>query len=347
MSLRLGFVLCVLIYITAFAAAPHNPAPSIRSLSTKAGPTDNQPPGGLGIPTSGTVPFVFEGNRIYAELAVVRPDGTLRKSLAFVDLGSPSASISLALSKELRLAPQRPLIFQVGGMAVSVDAGTVASDPSLPYTVDNSRHVELVLPAGVMRKYQVVIDYAQRRLTFALPGTLHPEGIPIPIHANPQTCLIAVDSKIDGKSYPITIDCGSAYTWLKKSAAREWLDKHPEWERGTGAVGTSNMRMEDDGIEAAGTVLRIPEIELGSLRLHQVGALAIGPGSKDGDLIDWYSRKNAGPVIGWLGGNILRGFRITIDYPNQKSYWLSETALDPHDLDQVGLTLAFKHGGIS
>jgi len=343
MSLRAGLMLCILISLTSFAADLRNPTPLIRSLSTKSGPTDNQTRSGLGMPTSGTVPFVFEGNRIYAELAVVRPDGTLRKSLAFVDLGSPSTSISPALSKELRLAPQRPLILRVGGMAVSVDSGTVASDPSLPYTVDNGRHVELVLPAGVMRNYQVVIDYAQRALTLAHPGTLRPEGIPIPLHMNLQTGLIAVDSKIDGKSYPITIDCGSAYTWLKKSAAREWLDKHPDWDRGTGAVGTSNMRMEDDGIEAAGTLLRIPEIELGSLRLHEIGALAIGPDRKNGDLIDWYSRKNAAPVIGWLGGNILSGFRITIDYPNQKSYWLSQTALNSHDLDQIGLTLAFKH----
>jgi C-terminal processing protease CtpA/Prc len=55
--------------------------------------------------------------------------------------------------------------------------------------------------------------------------------------------------------------------------------------------------------------------------------------------------KNPMPVIGWFGGNVLSGFRITIDYPNRESYWLSQTTLDPHDLDQVGLTLALKNGG--
>lgn len=35
----------------------------------------------------------------------------------------------------------------------------------------------------------------------------------------------------------------------------------------------------------------------------------------------------------------------TIDYPNHTSYWLKQRILDPHDLDQVGLTLAKKDGG--
>ena len=55
----------------------------------------------------------------------------------------------------------------------------------------------------------------------------------------------------NGKAYPITIDNGSGYTWIRKSVAREWLSRHPDWQRGTGAVGPSNMRMAGDGIETA------------------------------------------------------------------------------------------------
>jgi C-terminal processing protease CtpA/Prc len=62
------------------------------------------------------------------------------------------------------------------------------------------------------------------------------------------------------------------------------------------------------------------------------------------DFIDWYSEKSPGSVIGWLGGNVLRGFRITIDYPKHMTYWLRQTELDPHDLDQIGLTLQSKSG---
>ena len=38
----------------------------------------------------------------------------------------------------------------------------------------------------------------------------------------------------------------------------------------------------------------------------------------------------------------MKGFRITFDYPRRVSYWLSESPLDAHDLDQVGLTLEAK-----
>jgi len=38
----------------------------------------------------------------------------------------------------------------------------------------------------------------------------------------------------------------------------------------------------------------------------------------------------------------LQGFKLTVDYPNRMIYWLKQTDLDPHDLDQIGLTLKFK-----
>ena len=44
-------------------------------------------------------------------------------------------------------------------------------------------------------------------------------------------------------------------------------------------------------------------------------------------------------MIGWLGGNVLKGFRLMIDFPRHMTYWERESDLDPHDLDQVGVTL--------
>jgi hypothetical protein len=294
--------------------------------------------------SSGTVPFIFAGNRVYAELAFVRPDGSLHKALAFVDLGSPSTILSEALFNELQIDQKKLLTFKVGEMAVHVDPSSVTSDTWLPYSIGGNRKVEALLPAGVLQKYQVVIDYAQRTLTLAEPGTLAPTGVPVPLRLNEKTGLIAIDVSINSRPYPVAVDCGSAYTWLRKTIVQEWLEVHPDWQRGTGAVGAANMRMADDGIEAAGILVRVPEITLGSLSLQQVGALAIGPSSTNWDFMDWYSEKNPGPVIGWLGGNVLQGFRITIDYPNHKIYWLQQKKLDPHDLDQVGLTLTSKNG---
>jgi hypothetical protein len=296
-------------------------------------------------PSSGTAPFVFDGDRVYAEIAFVHPDGTSHKALAFVDLGSPSTLLSPQLFKELELDQHKPLTFQLGNFPVHVDSAEVSADPWFPFSVGSELQVEALLPAGVLQKYQVSIDYQRRTLTLAQPGTLKPPGIPVPFRADEKTGLLVVEATIDGRSYPVTVDNGSAYTWLKKGVVEQWLGAHPDWQRGVGAVGPSNMRMAGDGVEAGGILVRIPELHVAGLPLAQVGALGIGPDDQGQNLIDWYSKKNPLPVIGWLGGNVLRNFQLTLDYPNRVSYWLRQSNPDAHDLDQVGLTLKALNNG--
>ena len=292
---------------------------------------------------SGSVPFVLDGNRVYAQVEFLAPQAEARKALLFVDLGSPSMLLSDALYAELNLASNETLGVRIGAADIPVESRLVSSDVWFPFAIGKDRKVEGLLPAGLLQKYQVSFDYAGRSMTLAEPGTLTPRGVPVPFQLNAITGLIAVEATIDGQTYPITIDNGSGFTWIGRSAAQAWLTRHPDWQRGTGAIGPSNMRMAEDGIETAGALLRIPEIQLGSLRMQQVGALAIGPDDQGHDFMDWYSTKNALPVIGWLGGNVLRHFRVTIDYPQRMSYWEPQSALDV-DFDYVGLTLAWRHG---
>jgi hypothetical protein len=280
---------------------------------------------------------------MYAELDFVRPDGSLHRALAFVDMGSPSMELFESLYRDLQLDQKKPLVFRVGDMTVRLPAVEVISEHREPYPLGPHLKVEATLPADVLRKYLFVIDYNDRTITLAPPGSIRPPGIPTPFRIHPKTGLIAIDATIDGRPYAITIDNGSAYTWFRQSTAKAWLVDHPEWQRGVGAVGMSNMRMSDDGTEASGILMRIPAINAGPLTLEQVGVLALGP-AKDSqqDFFDWYSTKNAVPVIGWLGGNVLKQFRLTIDYPNRTIYWLKQTDPDSHDMDQVGVTLMAK-----
>jgi hypothetical protein len=135
-------------------------------------------------PSSGTTNFIFDGNRIYAELTAIRPDGTPRKILAFVDMGSPSMALSEAVFKELQLDRKKPLLFKIGDMPVRVDCDTVTNSDELPYSLGGGRQIEAILPAAVMQRYEVVIDYSHRTLTFARPGTLKPTGILVPFRIN-------------------------------------------------------------------------------------------------------------------------------------------------------------------
>jgi hypothetical protein len=298
-------------------------------------------------PRSGTAPFVFDGNRVYAELVFVRPDGSLHRALAFVDSGSASMTITAGLARELDLDHGRSLFFRVGELAIKLPATEVIADPSPPFSIGSELKVEAVLAAGVLQKFEVAVDYRRRTLTLAEPGTIRPEGISTALQLNPKTGLIAVAVSIDGRSYPVTIDTGSAFTWLRADSVRTWLATHPGWERGVGAVGTSNMTMSGDGSEASGILVRIPRVVVGPLTLREVGALGVRGGRSpvDGvDLLDWYATKNAVPVIGWIGGNVLKSFRLTFDYAKNALYWLAQSEPDAHDLDQVGLTLKREPG---
>lgn len=294
---------------------------------------------------AGTATFLIDGNRIYAELGFVRPDGSLHPALAFVDMGSAAMTLRQPLFHELRLDRHRPLRFKVGNLLIDVPADEVSLEPGAGSPMGPRLRVEAVLPAGILQRYRLEIDYLRRTITLSQHQTQRPEGVPVPFRLDADTGLIAVPTSIDGSAYWITVDSGSAYTWVRARAAQLWLRSHSDWERGRGAVGPSNMMMSGDSTETAGTLLRVPAMSIGPLRLGSVGVLAAGEGHllPDGTgLFDWYSQKNAVPVLGWIGGNVLQGFRLTIDYPSRISYWLRQKGSEPGVLEQVGITLQYK-----
>jgi hypothetical protein len=300
-----------------------------------------------GSPASGTAPFVLDGNRTYVQVSFLRSDGSPRKALAYVDMGSPTAAVAASLLNDLQVDEKQPLAFHVGELLVHVAAEERDIEPGQGYSVGAELKVEAMLAAGLLKRFQVVIDYRRKTFTLGEANAIRPQGVGVPFRMNEETGLIAVDAGIDGHSYAITIDNGSAYSWIRQGVAKDWLANHTRWKRGVGAVGVSNMMMSGDGAEASGILLRIPEIRVGAVRLEDVGMLAAGPGKGFGGnstLFGWYSTKNALPVIGWLGGNVLKDFRLTIDYPHRMLYWLKQMSADPHELDQVGITLQARAG---
>ena len=294
---------------------------------------------------SGTTTFLLDGNRIYAELGFLRADGSLHPALAFVDMGSPAMTLRESLFRELQLDRHRPLRFKLGNLLIDVPANEVSLEPGAGSPMGPRLRVEAVLAAAILQRYRLEIDYLRRTVTLSQHQAQRPEGAVVPFRLDADTGLIAVPARIDGNVYWITVDSGSAYTWVRERTAQVWLRSHPDWERGRGAVGPSNMMMSGDSTETAGALLRIPEMSIGPLRLESVGALAAGKGHllADGtDLFDWYSQKNAVPVLGWIGGNVLQQFRITIDYPSRTSYWLRQKGSEPGVLEEVGITLQHK-----
>jgi hypothetical protein len=311
------------------------------------------------IESTGVVPFIFDDNRVFAELTFVKPNGALRKAVAYVDLGTPRMVIDQKLREELQPDQNKPLRLRVGNLEIPIESSALETDTGLGFTGRDGKRtipVETILPGSLLKNYQVVLDYAKRTLTIARPDTLEGKGEGVPCRLNEKTGLISVTGAIAEHSYALAIDCGSAYSWIRYDVAQQWVKAHPDWKRGTGAVGEANMQTRTDGAEARATILRLPEIRFGSLQLKQIGALGISaeappippaPGESvvHGDFFDWYSKKCPEPVIGWIGGNVLKGFRVVIDFPWRMIYWEQQIKLDPHDLDQVGVTLEKRDTG--
>ena len=310
-----------------------------------------------GSDVSGTVPFIFDDNRIFAELTFVRPDGTLRKAIAYVDVGTPKMALDEKLRQELQPDPNKPVILRFGNLETQIRE--FETDTDLGFTGRGGKRtirVEAVLAGNVLKNYQVVFDYAKRSLTIAQPNTLKNSGGAVPCKVNENTGLISVSVDVADRSYAFAIDCGSAYSWIRKDFAEQWVKDHPNWKRGTGAIGEANMQMKTDGAEARATILRLPAMRLGSVQLKQIGMLGIskqappvppvpGEAKVDGDFFDWYSKKAPEPVIGWIGGNVLKNFRVMIDFPRRMTYWEKQSEFDAHDFDQVGVTLEKRENG--
>jgi hypothetical protein len=83
-----------------------------------------------------------DGNRVYAHVEFILPDGRPRKALVFVDLGRPGVMLSKKLYEELNLGSHQSLGLRIGEMDLTMDSENIAGDDSLPFSIGEDRKVE-------------------------------------------------------------------------------------------------------------------------------------------------------------------------------------------------------------
>ena len=289
-------------------------------------------------------PFVLDHNRIMVEVELVRADGSLRPATAWVDTGTQFLTVTGPLAEDLGLELTRetdgdgrtvvtastPRGLRLAGVPLSLDGVAVRAQGNT--VVWPAIHADATLPAAVFRGRRVVFDYPSRRIVLPAEDAPRPEGTAIPCRVNPETGLIQIQAEADGRLVRLGVDTGSAGTWVSRTVVEEWLARHPEWPRATGAAGSANFFGFPS--EAEGVLVRLPALGLGTLRAHDVAVLGQRPG-----MFEWYSTKSAGTVDGFIGANVLRGYRIEIDSPRAMTTWLPGPPPPAGDLDIVGLTL--------
>ncbi|MGH7650044.1 MAG: hypothetical protein ACREND_18200 [Gemmatimonadaceae bacterium] len=73
---------------------------------------------------SGTTSFVFDGNRVYADVDFLLPNGATHRAYAYVDMGSRNVQLSAPLYDSAGVAQGMAARVEIGGLTVSVPASS-------------------------------------------------------------------------------------------------------------------------------------------------------------------------------------------------------------------------------
>ena len=295
-----------------------------------------------------TVPMFLDHNRMLVDAEIERADGSWRRSRLWVDTGNPRLFMSAALARDLGLdlsgATQNtpvppPAGIRIGGMPLDLQ-GVQAQVMFEPQWLFGAMHNDANLPATVLKRYQVVFDYPQRRLTLAEPGNRRPRGERCAASVHPETGIIQIDAVIDGDSLSFALDNGASYSFVSGDVLERLARRHPDWPHLGGTLGAANMWGWWPPREETLPVVRVPEILWGSVRLAAVGMVGVSEVAPNGPSLGaWYSQKTARPVHGFLGPNAFKAYRVEIDYGQGAVYFERGAVPERHDMDLVGLTV--------
>jgi hypothetical protein len=307
------------------------------------------------VPT--TIPLIIDGDGILFEAEMDGPKGS-RKFLANLNMGHGFSGYMQRVLEDVGFVRHSEIHLRIGGIPIesapNISLMMENKDPPARQLLDtgfSSYKLEGVIECGVLQNFDIALDYSQKTLTLGSPGTLPHDGVAVPIKVKPETGVATVEVTVDGKAYPMVIDAGGSYTWIRPSTAAAWLKGHPERDHGTGAVGQANYWMLDVPTEQEGRLIRVADAKIGPMEVANLGVIgtaqrlgAMGAETTEA-MYDQYQKNNTPePVVAWLGANVLKHYRITIDYHAHMSWWQKVSDIDPHELDQVGISLIYDNG---
>jgi len=274
-----------------------------------------------------TVPLLVEGNRPFIDVAFRRPDGSTRSARFVVDSGGGGFLIAEPLARDLGLrwgvtrheegaefavAEVPPKAF-VGDFPLDLNPKRViimvGAASILPKAAPG--HAEGLFPGHLLARYHVVFDYPRGAFTLALPGALTPRGDALPMPVSKPAGFPRTEIEVAGATYGFLIDTGASFTMVSEVLLKSWGGGHPDWPRQPGAVGEAatlgGMTLE---------TMFVPRAQWGARELQEFGVVS----QREGTFERWMSSMMTAPIVGSLAGNVLKRFRLELDYPNAKLY---------------------------
>lgn len=274
-----------------------------------------------------TVPLIVEGNRPYVLVTFQRADGSTRAARMLLDTGGGGFLLTERLARDLRVTRgpttheegqafarvTSPVIARVGPVSLALNpqriAVMVGRDNVLPTAA--AGHAEGMLPGHVLAQYQVVFDYPARTFTLAAPGILTPRGTPLPMRVGNPSGFPRTEWQVDGTTYSMLLDSGASFTMVSDVVLKAWGQRHPDWPRYPGAFGEAATL----GGQTLETML-LPKGQWGPFPLGEVGVTS----QREGTFERYMSSIVRAPIVGALAGNVLKGFRVELDYAHERLY---------------------------
>ncbi|MEP6778461.1 MAG: pepsin/retropepsin-like aspartic protease family protein [Gemmatimonadaceae bacterium] len=276
-----------------------------------------------------TVTLSVEANRPYIDITFTRADGSERKAHFLLDTGGGGFLFTEPLARDLGLTwgdvmqeegsemaivKTLPAV-RIGDFSIELNPQRIVvmigKDNILPERAVGRGRAEGMFPAHLLSKYHVVFDYPAATFTIAKPGVLTPRGAVFPMPVGRPSGFPRTEITVDGKTYGMLIDTGASFTMVSDSVLKSWGDAHKDWERHTGAFG--------EAATLGGQTIETMFVPTATWATFQIAPLGV-TSQRTGTFEKYMSQMMAGPIVGSLAGNVLKHYRLELDYANQKLY---------------------------
>jgi predicted aspartyl protease len=274
-------------------------------------------------------------------------DGTERPTRFLVDTGGGALMLTervaievgldvrreeAAAEEGMRFAPMETPRIEVGGFALDLEPARCAAVLDADSIMRGSTP-EGFLPGHVLARHHVVFDYPAGRFTMARTGTIEPRGRPVPSPVEPGSGFPRIEIEVGGARQGFLLDTGASFTMISIAELERWRSADSSLPAMTGAVGETNM--VGGPMESKALLARVPAMAWGPFSLRGVAAVSRPSGTFE----NWMSSMMTAPIVGAIGGNVLRHFRVEVDYAKGTTYLEAASDEFATALDAIGLVL--------
>jgi hypothetical protein len=291
-----------------------------------------------------SVPITLDQGRIVINVDLQLPDGSTERVRGWVDNGNPdlymNQRVAGLMGVGVRCAGQiclgtpnsQVVAFEIliGGLKISLSPIKEVNVPANAPALAPGMSAEISIPSTVLRNYDVLIDFPDRKLTIGQPGTLKFYGVKSKMLLNATNGLVQIPSKIENKNYDLGLDLGSSINFLSEELCDKFSNAHPDWPHMTGAVGPFNT---GEPGEPTWRVMRVDRIQYGPLFLTDLAVVGL-PRDRSR-----FEERPGFTSAGLLSSEALMNYRVGLDYAHATVYFdIGRTVKFP-DFDVVGLIL--------